>query len=176
MVMSTDVNLPRDHQASFFEDCVRCGWDSGGNRVTLMTHTIGWLTWLLWTFGKVVRVDVPACRRCAWKIRLGRWWSAAAFVVAVCLVLHFVWPHVDDVVAPPFRRWARIGLVLLCLSPWFLASVLFPPPIDITAYQQSIDYEFANADDAYRFAALNTDAPWVKVDGTDLHTEESYDA
>ena len=168
MPLSTDVNLPRSHAAVFPDDCVRCGEPTNGRQMTLMTHTLSWTTWLLLTLGQIVSVSVPACRRCVWWIRMSRWWSAILTASAAFLVLYFLWPHVDGVVARPLQRWAKMGLVLLCLSPWFWWGIYFPPPIEITAYRKSVEYEFADAVYACRFAGLNADAEWVTVEGTDL--------
>ncbi len=84
-------------------------------------------------------------------------------IVITIAFLAFVWPHFDDLVSRPFRKWVAMGAILLCLSPYFLWATFFPPAIDFTAYSSSIDYEFKNADYAYEFAELNEDAEWVKV-------------
>ena len=57
-----------------------------------------------------------------------------------------------------------MGFVIVCLAPYILWETYFPPSIDITAYSESVDYEFRDSDYAYSFAALNEDAEWVKVE------------
>lgn len=75
----------------------------------------------------------------------------------------FVWPHVDDFVARFLRKWVAMGLILVCLAPYFLWEIIYPPAIDITAYKSSVDYEFKDAGFAYEFAELNGDAEWVRI-------------
>lgn len=75
-----------------------------------------------------------------------------------------VWPHVDEFVARPIRKWVAMAMMLVCLSPWLLWETFFPPSVDITAFSNSVDYEFRNAEYADEFAELNSDAEWVKVD------------
>ena len=56
-----------------------------------------------------------------------------------------------------------MGLSLVCLAPYILWEIFFPPAIDITAYSESIDYEFRDSDYAFDFAELNDDAEWVRI-------------
>ena len=56
-----------------------------------------------------------------------------------------------------------MGLILVCLAPYILWEMFFPPAIDITAYSESIDYEFRDPDYAFDFAELNDDAEWVRI-------------
>ena len=57
------------------------------------------------------------------------------------------------------------GLALVCLLPQFMFEVFFAKPFDMTAYADSVDYEFTSKDHAVEFATLNCDAEWVKVNG-----------
>jgi hypothetical protein len=74
-----------------------------------------------------------------------------------------VWPQVKDFIAIPFRRWVAVAMILVGVSPYFLWEVFFPPSIDVTAYRESVDYEFRSPEYAYEFAELNQDATWVKI-------------
>jgi hypothetical protein len=56
----------------------------------------------------------------------------------------------------PFKRWLALGIALLCMLPWFVWETVFPRPIDLTAYAQSVNYEFRDEDYAEEFAELNT--------------------
>ena len=58
-----------------------------------------------------------------------------------------------------------MGLALVCLLPQIIFEVLFAKPFDITAYADSVDYEFTSKDYAVDFALLNSNAAWVKVNG-----------
>ena len=61
-----------------------------------------------------------------------------------------------------------MGLALVCLLPQFIVEVFFAKPFDLTAYADSVDYEFTSKEYAVEFAMLNTDAAWVKVNGESL--------
>jgi hypothetical protein len=44
-------------------------------------------------------------------------------------------------------------------------EVFFARPFDVTAYSESVDYEFTSEDYAIDFAMLNLDAKHVKING-----------
>ena len=77
--------------------------------------------------------------------------------------MFFAWPYIDDFVARSIRKLVAVVLILVCLAPYFLWELFFPPSIDITAFSDSVDYEFRDEEYAYEFAALNEDAEWVEV-------------
>jgi hypothetical protein len=53
------------------------------------------------------------------------------------------------------RRWLIMGAVMVVLLPWFCWELFFPPPIELTAFSNWIDYEFSDRAYAEEFAALN---------------------
>ena len=162
MPLSTDVNLPKDHQTRFPDKCVVCGCPSPGSTVRLITGAIGWWTWLLWHFGKPFSVVAPACRKCAWRLH-GRRFASLLLTVALCVVaLELVWPLVAGSVSRGLRNLAMMGLALICLAPLILYEAFFPHPFNITAYRESVDYEFRDPERAREFAELNRDAAWVE--------------
>ena len=55
----------------------------------------------------------------------------------------------------PFRKFKLAGLVLAALSPWILFEFFFPRRFEVTPRGEWIDYEFASAEYAEEFAALN---------------------
>ena len=61
--------------------------------------------------------------------------------------------------------WAMMALVVLCILPQIIFEIFFAKPFDVTAYAESVDYEFTSKDYATEFAMLNHDAAWVKVNG-----------
>ena len=164
MPLSTDVNLPRNHIALYPSRCVRCGDDPAGTTIRLWTHTLGWWTWALWMFGRGFTTNVPACAGCCWRIRFQRVGRVIVTLAIAAGFMFFVWPYVDDLVARPIRKWVAMALILVCMAPHILWEILFPPSIDITAYSESVDYEFRDREYAYEFAALNDDAEWVKIE------------
>jgi hypothetical protein len=163
MPASTDVNLPKGCVPQFPDRCVVCGADSPGSTVRLVTGSIGWWTWLLWMFSSAVVVKAPACRPCGRSLHLHRWASIAVVAVVATLALVWVWPLVEGSVPRAVRKWAMMGVALGCVLPYIVFQAFFPPPFDVTAYSESIDYEFRDAELAREFAALNADVPSMKV-------------
>ena len=163
MPLSTDVNLPRNHVARYPDRCVRCEAPSEGKTLRLWTHTVGWWTVVLWIFGRGFSTRVPACHSCSWKIRAQRLGGLLLTIMIAALFLFFVWPYLEGAVAPSLRKWVAMGLILICLAPLFIREVLWPPAICITAFKDSVDYEFRDGDYAEEFAELNEDAEWVKL-------------
>jgi hypothetical protein len=115
-------------------------------------------------FGRGFIAHVPACASCGWRIRCQRVGGILLTLVVAAAFLFFVWPLLDDFVARPIRKWVAMGLIFVCLAPYFLWETFFPPSIDITAFPDNVDYEFRDEEYAHEFAALNGDAEWVKVD------------
>ncbi len=58
-----------------------------------------------------------------------------------------------------------IGVSLVCLVPQFLFEIFFARPFDVTAFPNSVDYEFTSEAYATEFAVMNMDAEWVKING-----------
>ena len=164
MPLSTDVNLPRTYSARFPSRCVRCGDDPADGTERLWTHTLGWWTWVLWAYGHGFVIHVPACAGCGWRIRFHRVGGTFLTMAVAAACVYFVWPYLDDFIARAMRKWVAMGLIIICLVPYFLWETFFPPAVDITAYSESVDYEFRHADYAREFAALNADAEWVKIE------------
>lgn len=53
------------------------------------------------------------------------------------------------------RQYVGVALACLVLLPYFVWEALFPPPFDITAYSDRIEYEFKDPVYAAEFAELN---------------------
>ena len=163
MPLSTEVNLPRNHPARYPNRCVGCGENFCTSKLRLWTHTIGWWTAIFWIPGWGFSTQVPACRACGWKIRMQRIGGLLVAFAIAGLFLAFVWPHIDDFIPRALRKWVAVLLILICLLPYVLWETFWPPSIDITAFSNSVDYEFRDAEYAYEFAELNEDAEWVKI-------------
>lgn len=165
MAQSIDVNLPKSHRPHFPNRCVVCGAGGPGATVRLITGSIGWWTWLFWMFGKPFTVKAPACPSCSRRLHLGRFASLLVTIALGCAALWLIWPHLSASVPSSVKRWAMMGLALLCIAPQLVFEAFFPKPFDITAYSDSVDYEFTDEDLAVDFAAFNHEAEWVKIDG-----------
>ena len=57
-----------------------------------------------------------------------------------------------------------MGMFIISILPLVAWEIFFPPAFDITAYKESVDYEFRDRDYAHDFAELNSDAEWVKIE------------
>jgi hypothetical protein len=79
--------------------------------------------------------------------------------------LWLIWPYFKDSVPRGLHKWVMMGLALACLLPQLIFEVLFAKPFDMTAYADSVDYEFTSQDYAVEFATMNSDAECVKVNG-----------
>jgi len=165
MATSTDINLPRSHAARFPDRCVVCGNGNPKSHLRLITGTLGRWTWLLWWWRKPFVAKAPACKGCAWKLHGLRFVSLIVTTAIIIAALWLIWPHFKDSVPRGIRKWAMMGLALGCILPQVVFEVFFARPFDITAYADSVDYEFTSKDYAVDFAMLNIDATWVKVNG-----------
>jgi 6-phosphofructokinase len=106
--------------------------------------------------GRPFSVVVPACRSCAWKLRLRRWLGLLMTLGAAAAAVAFaIW------LLGPMRgllgKWAAMGIALAVLAPYFVISTFFPPAFDLTCYAKRVDYEFADESYAIEFANLNED-------------------
>jgi len=154
MPLATTINLPREMEAAFPDRCIRCGAAGPERRIRIWTSTVSVWSVLSLLFSRPFSVRVPVCRACAPRLRIARLvrliltLGIAAAGVAVAL---WVLESYDG----PGRRYLGIGIAVVCMLPFFAWEAFFPPPIEITAYSRSVDYEFA--DDAYatEFAHLN---------------------
>jgi hypothetical protein len=170
---SVDVSLPRSHQARFPDRCVVCGADKPGSHVRIITGTIGWWTWLLWWWGTPFVAKAPSCTWCAWRLHGLRILSLVVTVAICVLALWLIWPHLKDLVPRPIQKWAALALGLICLLPQCAFEIYFARPFDVTAYRDSVDYEFTSRDYALEFAVENLDATWVKVNGALISDDEA---
>ena len=59
-----------------------------------------------------------------------------------------------------------MGLALTCCVPQILFEFFFARPFGVTAFDDSVDYEFASEEYAVDFGMRNCDAEWVQAGGT----------
>ena len=152
MAMSMDVKLPKSVAPRFPDRCVRCLMEGPRRVIRLASQSIVWWTWFIGS--RRFRVDVPCCDSCHIKIRSQRWLRAGITTAVALAAGYFGFEYIADL-ARPLRRWAFMGLALLALSPIIGWEVFFPPPVDITAGADTVDYEFKDKRYALEFALLN---------------------
>ena len=154
MPLSTDVKLPRTRTPVFPDRCVACGVPDPGCFIRVGTNAIGWWTLVFWTHGPRFSVEVPACEPCRRQMIRQRW--VRLFVCGIFVVVGVgAAVYVLGSLRGPIKRWLGLGIALLCMVPWFAWELIFPRPIDLTAYSDTVDYEFRDADYAQEFAELN---------------------
>lgn len=168
MAESISVNVPRAHAARFPNRCVACGAPDPDSHIRIVTGTLGWWTWVAWWWGMPFKAKAPACAGCSWRQLFLRLLSLVVTIATVVVAFWWIWPLFKEAVPAGLRRWAMMGLAIVCLLPQILFEVFFARPFDVTAYSESVDYEFTSSDYAIEFALWNADAAWVKVNGVRL--------
>lgn len=154
MTVSTDVNLPKGQPPVFPDRCVACGADHPGGAYRASTNAIGWWTLAFWTFGRRFTVEVPACEPCRDRMRRQRWVQivvdATAIVIGVSVAISLLHSYHGA-----FKKWLVLVITLVCLLPVVLWETVFPRAFDMTAFTDTVDYEFRDAAYAEEFALLN---------------------
>ena len=154
MPLSIDVKLPRDYTPVFPSRCVACGADSPDGSVLLSTQTIGWLSLLTLHNGSRFKTAVPACKRCKRRISLQKWLRGSALalfaVVGVLIAFRVLYWYRGF-----GRKWIAMAIVLLFCAPLIAWEIFNPRPVDVTAYSDSVEYEFLDARYAEEFIRLN---------------------
>jgi hypothetical protein len=148
------VNLPKSRVAVFPARCIGCGADGPDTTWRVYTHAIGWWTVVFQGFGPRFSAEAPACRECRGRLRRG-----VAARIAMNWVLAFVgvglaawalgWQQGF------WGKWMFIGLALLAFLPLLVWEHVFPPALDMTAYSETVDYDFRDAAYAEEFQKLN---------------------
>ena len=150
-MLSTDVKLPKSRVPVWPARCVRCG-DPPTTKFRVSTHAIGWWT-ALFAFGAKFTADAPACEPCLARMRTQR---RLRFVVGLGFLAGGVLIGARWLGGTSGIRYWLVGLIALGVAaPWILWEVLAPKPIELTAFSDSVDYEFADPEYAAEFAALN---------------------
>jgi hypothetical protein len=158
MPLATTIKLPRDVEARFPERCVRCGAPAPERRIRLWTTTISVASVMSLLFCRPFSVRVPVCRTCAPRLRMARLMRlivTLGLIVAGVTAAIWLLGSYDG----PGRRYLAVGIALLCIVPFFMLEAFFPPPIDVTAYSKTVDYEFADEEYADEFARVNGISP-----------------
>jgi hypothetical protein len=165
MALSTDVNLPRNHKARFPDRCVVCGVRSPNASIEIKAGTFGGWDILSMLLTEPYYVEVPACTRCGRRLRFQRLLDWIQMIVAVVVSIWLVMPLVDERF-PHFagKKWIALGVGILSIMPLVIWRTCFPYSFDMTAFANSVDYEFRDEAAAHEFAELNQDAEWFKTE------------
>ncbi len=155
--MSYDINLRRDHLARWPDRCVCCGAEKPGHVVRLFTLSIGWWTLMFWSFGTLFSARVPACRSCGRRLQVKRVLKVllTGLIAFAGVAVAF---QIMGSYQGPLKKWLAFLVTLVCISPYLLWDVFFPPVFDMTCYSKTVDYEFRDSDYAFEFHMMNEDA------------------
>lgn len=156
MPLSTDIRLPKLVKPVFPHRCVYSGDANPDSEVVVIANSqnpfLSFLVPILLLFGWR-RVRAPISRRYRARFYLQSSGRDILMIALVVLAFFVFMPMLGR--DTPFRKFKVAGLVLVALSPWILFEVFFPRRFDVTARGEWIDYEFASAEYAEEFAALN---------------------
>ena len=161
MATSYDIRLPRSEKPIFPDRCIRCGVGPALEKLSIWTSTQGWWTFLTLFFGTPVRVLVPVCPHCRWMIRLQRWGDNLLVSLFVLAAIFAFMPYIEPHVPRALAKYVVALLLVVCMSPYLLWKWFWPPDFDVTAHDNSIDYEFKSEIYAAEFITLNEDAKVV---------------
>ena len=156
MPFNTDVNLPKSYTPLFPDRCVICGKESPGDTYRVTTRAIGSGA-AMTTAGPKFSVEAPACRGCRDQMRRRVWRRIAENVVFLLIGLG-VGVRVISGSHTAFANVILFAICLLCLVPLVAWRTFHPLPFDITAFSDTVDYEFRDRAYAEEFAELNQDA------------------
>jgi hypothetical protein len=123
-----------------------------------VTHSIGWWTLAFWSFGSLFWAEVPACRRCRGRMIRRRWIGVAVDLVVAAIGVS-IGLAIFRAYAKLAQKWLILPVALACYLPVWLWETFVPKPIALTAYADTVDYEFRDADYAREFAELNGASP-----------------
>jgi fatty acid desaturase len=162
MPLSTDVRLPRNIVPVFPDACCSCGRDHPGDHILAKGRRVRFielfLPWL-WFFGKRVKLEVPVCAACRPEVLATRRWMLVVLVVAGAIASYFVFPWVKSLeLGRGMTKLVSLGAVVGAIAPLWIYWVFHPPKFDLTVFRDHVDYEFASADYARRFAECNPGA------------------
>jgi hypothetical protein len=150
------VTLPTGMPVSFPDECVGCGHRFPGHAAQLLTRDArhGLALWAGW-----LGLRVPACRGCARRLHLWRWWSFSRTLLIAAGGIAF-----GITVLLPRLPGAATGLIVLSLIivaylACFLIDRRFPPAFNVDLRGGLTDYEFRNPSQAAAFAGLNGAVP-----------------
>jgi hypothetical protein len=157
MPLSTDISLPKSVTARFPDRCIVCGRAAPESTVKITTRSIGWWTWAFHWPGEQFSVHVPSCVACGWRLQIRRWGGTFVMIAILGTVAIWLGPWIYDVAPKPVRRWLTLGALLVSLIPYFVWELLVPPPIELTAYSRTVDYEFKDRQYAGEFIMCNAE-------------------
>ena len=156
MPLSLDVRLPKSVKPVFPQRCVYSGDTNPDSEVVVVANSqsafLSFLFPILLLFGWC-RVRAPISRRYRARFYLQSFGRDILMIALIGLGVCVFMPMLGR--GTQFRDFKVAGLVLVALSPWILFEVFFPRRFNITARAEWIDYEFASAEYAEEFAALN---------------------
>ena len=153
MAATATVELPRSTAPQFPPRCIFCGRSNPDATLRVRGHLIRWWTVVLALFVSLLNLwkphstDVPACTRCKTRFRRQQvvrpMVALLVGVPVLSLVGMFVGPTVLKVV----------GVLLVCFLP--RRAIAVSPPLELSVFAKSVEFEFKDAAYAQEFARVN---------------------
>lgn len=156
MPLSTDVTLDSDTTPKFPNKCLVC--HSRPDDSVRIAHNssnwfLGFFLPILMLFGWS-RVELPVCRGCKLRFRAQRWSRELVSWAVIIIAVWYMMPYFSE--WSSFTKKIVVGALAVCaVAPMVMAEVFWPRIFDTTAQGKMVDYEFADADYALEFYAVN---------------------
>lgn len=159
MALATDVRLERGATPAFPDVCCRCLRPQPEDVLVVRGRRSSWLALLVpWAglAGRVERHEIPVCAECRAAAGRQRWRHRGIVIANLAVAIVVLVPLVERLgLERTWRKPIFVGGALLALAPAVLWIVFHPPVVDLTVAGDHVQFEFANADYARRFAAAN---------------------
>lgn len=154
MAFNVRVSLPVYRPPVFPERCVVCGVAHPDDWARIRTRSIGWWVVLFPSLSEEFAIRAPACRDCAEGLARG---LRMRQIVTTCIVLAGLTASVVLAGHLGARAWHAflVGVVTLAFGVRMVWQWVFPAPLDLTAYETTVDYRFRDRPYAEEFAAMN---------------------
>lgn len=154
------IHLPKDYIPKFPEQCVRCGLANPSHGVTLWTPSSNPMSYVpvigILATG-TARVTFPACRKCAWMIRVRRLTSFGLLGLSIVGTAYAAkrltagWPRT-------YHHLTVMAAILAGVLPWACLEATFRQPVMISLKGDKIEYYFRSNEFSYAFKLKNLEA------------------
>ncbi len=153
MANSFVVEISKSENVVFPKICIYCENLNPDDFLKVTTHTIGLHSFLL-KFGNFFSANVPICKFCKHKFRFPKWGRFIAGIILMSIGM-FLSIYMFGEISAWYKKWIFAGVILITLIPLFIWQLVFPAYFELTAYKDSIVYEFKSENYALEFVNKN---------------------
>lgn len=163
MFSPREYELPVSIKVVFPDYCIGCGVAHPETTITFGTNQTGWWTYILWTFGRRFKVQVPACARCRRSLTIRIWIHRLVLVGAAIVGVYFAGYLFSEWKRGHLKKLAMGGVAIAVVVPAEIAVCYWLPlPLDLTYDDGTVTYEFKSRFYAIEFARAN--GMWTPFD------------